>query len=77
MLLDGKVAIVSGIGPGMGRSIALRLAGQGADVVLAARSEGKLHEVAKEVEALGRRATPVPTDLARPEIGRASCRERV
>ncbi len=37
MLLDGRVAIVSGIGPGMGRDISLTLAREGADVVLAAR----------------------------------------
>jgi len=73
MLLEGRVAIVSGIGPGMGRSIALRLAGEGADVVLAARSVGKLEEVAAEVEALGRRASCIPTDLTRP----AECRALV
>ena len=64
MLLEGKVAIVSGIGPGMGRSISLALAREGADIVLAARTPEKLEAVAKEVEALGRRATPVPTDLS-------------
>ena len=73
MLLEGRVAIVSGIGPGMGRSIALRLAAEGADLVLAARSSEKLEEVGAEVEALGRRATRVPTDLAQPD----SCRELV
>ena len=67
MLLEGKVAIVSGIGPGMGRSISLKLAEQGADIVLAARTQSKLAEVAKEVEALGRKATQVPTDLTRVE----------
>jgi len=67
MLLEGRVAIVSGIGPGMGRSIALRLAAEGADVVLAARSSEKLEAVAAEVEALGRRADCIPTDLNRPD----------
>ena len=73
MLLEGRVAIVSGVGPGMGRSIALRLAGEGADVVLAARSIEKLDEVGSEVEALGRRATRIPTDLAQPD----ACRQLV
>ena len=54
MLLQDKVAIVSGIGPGMGRDISLRLARHGADVVLAARSPEKLASVAEEVEALER-----------------------
>jgi NAD(P)-dependent dehydrogenase (short-subunit alcohol dehydrogenase family) len=63
-MLQGKVAIVSGIGPGMGQHIALRLAEHGADVVLAARGADKLQEVAAAVEALGRRAVQVPTDIA-------------
>ena len=66
MLLQDKVVIVSGIGPGLGRSIAVRSAEQGADVVLAARTESRLEEVAKEVTALGRRALAVPTDIGDP-----------
>lgn len=62
-MLDGKVALVSGIGPGMGRDIALALAGEGADVVLGARSEKQMGKVAAEVEALGRRAVPVTCDI--------------
>jgi len=64
MLLKDKVVIVSGIGPGLGRSIAVRSAEQGADVVLAARTASRLDEVAKEVTAAGRRALAVPTDIA-------------
>jgi NAD(P)-dependent dehydrogenase (short-subunit alcohol dehydrogenase family) len=66
-MLQGKIAIVSGIGPGMGRDISLRLAGAGADLVLVARSAGKLEEVAAEVEKLGRRAARVQADISRPE----------
>jgi NAD(P)-dependent dehydrogenase (short-subunit alcohol dehydrogenase family) len=62
-LLDGRVAIVSGVGPGMGRAIALELARAGADVALAARTESKLRDVATEIEALGQRAVAVPTDI--------------
>ncbi|MCE7001889.1 SDR family oxidoreductase [Kibdelosporangium philippinense] len=67
MLLQDKVVVVSGIGPGLGRSIALRCAQQGADIVLAARTESRLTEVAKEVTDLGRRAVTVPTDIASEE----------
>jgi NAD(P)-dependent dehydrogenase (short-subunit alcohol dehydrogenase family) len=62
-LLDGTVVVVSGVGPDLGRSIVLRCAGAGADVVLAARTAARLDEVAKEAAALGRRALAVPTDI--------------
>ena len=63
VLLDGRVAVVSGVGPGLGRDIALTLARAGADVVLAARRQEVLEKVASDVEALGRRALCVPTDI--------------
>jgi NAD(P)-dependent dehydrogenase (short-subunit alcohol dehydrogenase family) len=62
-LLQGRVAIVSGIGPGMGRDVSLALAREGADLVLAARTASKISEVAAEVRAAGRRALEVPTDI--------------
>lgn len=62
MLLENRVVVVSGIGPGMGRDIALACAREGADIALAARSADRLAAVAAEVEALGRRAVAVPTD---------------
>ncbi|TMA69272.1 MAG: SDR family oxidoreductase, partial [Deltaproteobacteria bacterium] len=65
--LAGRVGIVSGIGPGLGRAIALALAREGADVVLAARTAPALEDVAAEVRAAGRRALAVPTDVTRPE----------
>lgn len=61
--LAGKVLVLSGVGPGLGRSLAVRAAAAGADVVLASRTESRLAEVAKEVTDLGRRAVAVPTDI--------------
>jgi NAD(P)-dependent dehydrogenase (short-subunit alcohol dehydrogenase family) len=63
-LLEGKVAIVSGIGPGMGRDISLRFAEEGADVVLAARRAKTMAKVADEVKELGGRALTVQCDIS-------------
>jgi NAD(P)-dependent dehydrogenase (short-subunit alcohol dehydrogenase family) len=69
MILQDKVVVVLGAGPGVGRSIALASAREGADVVLAARTESRLRELAKEVEERGRRALGVPVDLTDPDAG--------
>jgi 7-alpha-hydroxysteroid dehydrogenase len=61
--LDDNVAVVTGAGLGIGRGIAVGLAQAGADVVLAARTQADLEEVAALVEQQGRRALIVPTDV--------------
>ena len=63
MYLQDKVLVVSGVGPDLGRQIAVRGAAAGADVVLAARTVSRLEEVAAEIKELGRRALVVPTDM--------------
>jgi 3-oxoacyl-[acyl-carrier protein] reductase len=63
MKLAGQVALVTGAGRGIGRAVALALAGEGAGVVLAARSTAELDAVAREVTAKGARALAVPTDV--------------
>src|ERR1700742_3111298 len=63
MLLDDKVCIVSGIGPGLGRQLALACAREGASVVLGARTEASLVSVAAECEALGARTAYSVTDI--------------
>jgi len=62
-LLTGKVVVVSGVGPGLGRSICLRAAAAGASVVLAARTAGRLEEIADQVRETGAPALAVPTDI--------------
>ena len=62
--LDDRVAVVTGAGRGIGAASALALAEAGADIVLAARTEEQLNEVAAEVEKLGRKAVVVPADLS-------------
>lgn len=62
--LDGKVAIITGAGRGLGRAMALRLAACGADVVAAARTVAQLEETAEGVRKLGRRCLIKPTDVA-------------
>jgi 7-alpha-hydroxysteroid dehydrogenase len=61
--VEGRVAVVTGAGLGIGRGIAIGLAEAGADVVLAARTEADLEEVAARVRDRGRRAVVVPTDV--------------
>jgi 7-alpha-hydroxysteroid dehydrogenase len=69
MILDrfrvtDRVAIVTGAGRGIGAATAVALAQAGADVVISARTEGQLADVARQVEAAGRRALAVPADLS-------------
>ena len=62
-LLTDQVAVVTGAGRGIGAATAVALAEAGADVVIAARSEDQLAEVAGRIEAAGRRAHVVAADL--------------
>ncbi len=75
--LEGKVAIVTGGSRGIGRSVALGLAEHGADVALAARKPDALAEAVGAVEALGRRAVGVPTNVRRVDELRALVQETV
>ena len=62
-----KVALVTGAGSGIGKSIALALARNGYSLALAGRRPEPLRSVAEAIEALGRRALAVPTDVGEPD----------
>lgn len=63
MDFKGKTAVVTGSSGGIGKGIAIALAKEGADIVLASRNLEKLEEVKREIEALGRKALAVRCDM--------------
>ncbi len=63
-LLENQVAVVTGGGRGIGRAVALKLAGEGADIVVVSRTAENAQKVAAEVQALGRQAWAVAVDVA-------------
>jgi NAD(P)-dependent dehydrogenase (short-subunit alcohol dehydrogenase family) len=63
--LEGKVALVTGAGTGIGRAVAVRLAEEGADVVVTSRTLGHVEETCAQAEAAsGRRPTALQLDVA-------------
>ena len=69
--LEGKSALVTGASRGIGAAIATAFAEAGADVALAARSTSDIEQLAGKIEALGRRAIPITTDVTNPDDVRA------
>jgi NAD(P)-dependent dehydrogenase (short-subunit alcohol dehydrogenase family) len=74
-LLQGKVVVISGIGPGLGRSLAFEAAKMGADLVIASRTEERLLELQADLAAYAVKVVPVVTDV-RNEESRANLRDR-
>ncbi|HEX8803580.1 MAG TPA: SDR family oxidoreductase [Acidimicrobiales bacterium] len=72
-LLDGKVVLVSGAGPGLGRRVALACSREGATVAVGARTEPKVEALAAEVEQTGGKALALRLDVCDPD----SCRSVV
>lgn len=62
-LLQDKVIVLSGVGPGLGRALGMEAAAMGADLVLVSRTERRLEKMAAAVRETGRRALVVPTDI--------------
>ena len=69
--LDGKTALVTGSSRGLGRVMALALAGAGTDIILTGRNQDTLERTAEEIRALGQKAGTLEIDMAAPE----RCRE--
>ena len=65
--LTGKVTIVTGSAQGIGKAVALRLAHEGADLIVADINTKKAEQTAKEIKAFGRRAMAYPMNLANVE----------
>ncbi|MBW2622495.1 MAG: SDR family oxidoreductase [Deltaproteobacteria bacterium] len=63
MKLEDKVAVVTGGGRGIGQAIAVALAREGADVLVAARTNEEIENTVKKIEETGRRGVAVPVDL--------------
>lgn len=74
-LLQDKVVVISGIGPGLGRSLAVEAAKMGADLVIASRTESRLLELQEELAAYPVKVVPVVTDV-RDEDSRANLRDK-
>jgi NAD(P)-dependent dehydrogenase (short-subunit alcohol dehydrogenase family) len=74
-LLQGKVVVISGIGPGLGRSLAFEAAKMGADLVIASRTEERLLELQTDLAPYGVKVVPVVTDV-RNEESRANLRDK-
>jgi NAD(P)-dependent dehydrogenase (short-subunit alcohol dehydrogenase family) len=64
MDFQGKTALVTGSSGGIGKAVAIELAGAGADVILASRNVPNMQAVVKEIEALGRKAVAIQCDVS-------------
>ncbi|WP_296603745.1 SDR family NAD(P)-dependent oxidoreductase, partial [Nocardioides sp.] len=74
-LLRGKVIVISGIGPGLGRALAEEAAKMGADLVIASRTESRLLELQADLEGYGGKVVSVVADVT-DEDSRVNLRDK-
>ncbi|HYF90996.1 MAG TPA: 3-oxoacyl-ACP reductase FabG [Symbiobacteriaceae bacterium] len=77
MRLEGKRAVVTGAARGIGRAIALKLAQEGADVVIGDLLTEQLEETAEMIRALGRKCEAVKTNIAEKEEAERLCQKAI
>jgi 3-oxoacyl-[acyl-carrier protein] reductase len=77
MNISGRVALVTGASQGIGRSCALKLASTGATIALAARSQEKLDELAREITAAGGKAAAFPVDVSDEAQIKSACKAAI
>lgn len=77
MRLQGKVAIVTGGGTGIGRAAAIRFAREGACVAITGRRPEPLHQVSREIEQVGSEALAIPADVSVPADAERIVRQTV
>ena len=65
--LEGRVAVVTGAGRGLGKEMAFAMAGAGASLVLVSRTEEEIRKVAEQIAGLGKKAIAVPADVTKYE----------
>ena len=75
--LDNKTALVTGGSRGLGREMALAFAEAGADVIVTAREQSSLQQIAGEIEAVGRKATVLSLDMGDPDQCRTGLQDCV
>lgn len=64
MTLDGKIALVTGGGSGLGKASALKLAAEGVDIALLSRSKEEVDKVASQIASMGRKVLPLYSDIS-------------
>lgn len=67
MELEGKIALITGAGSGLGRAAALRMAQEGADIVVLSNDEAEVEAITGEIEKLGRKVLPLVCDVSEAE----------